>query len=354
LIYLLLLTRLTAKYHLSYMPAKSQSPAAFAPGQPKPGGPQLQNMSLKTNKPQAGLIRPPRVHHSWVEALINPFDNFEGVQLPDEFNGGSMPHPLITEYTVSSDAAGYVFETVTGVTASYRSNNVVTAGVLGSNVNYVAHPESNALDANYANFRVLIIGVEVTYIGNVQQASGRVALIHSSAATTYAGTAIADCFDDTNCSGRAVDGYRCVLRPNQSPRFEPNGSGSALINLGALHIVGAGLPSSQQVFSVRVTIIGEGLPKKSSVLRELVSSEPHDMHALSIGSNIGSSRLHGKPNTPHGQAELKSEGRALADSAWQMIAAAAPSFGVPPALAAMLPSLANKARDYIKKYRRST
>lgn len=270
----------------------------------------------KAKKVAAGKV--PQTTVMYLRCLIDPF-NEPACRMPDLYGGKTVAFKLVNEYTVTSDAAGYaVFGAHPSLVTADMTWNV-TAGSTGVH-SATQHSDYTAVNSAYVWSRMICFGMEVSYVGAAQTASGGLTSFIHPYATDLSSQVLSSVFDDGTFT-RAQDGAVVVGRPIQEPRFDATSSGSNNVpTFPILSFVGAGLPFSVPVFRVRVTRHMEGLPQKNSLMRGMASESVADVLALAAGANLGE-KGNASANTAPARQMARNVASAAANSA---IAAAAP------------------------------
>lgn len=293
--------------------------AGTPPPVPKPTPPPPAKVvaALAKTRRSAGSLVPPTTA-MYLKCLIDPF-NEPACRMPDLYGGKTVAFKLVNEYTVSSDGAGYA---VFGAHPSLVTADLswtVTAGSTGA-VATAQHTDYTATNAAYVWTRMVCFGVEVTYVGAAQTASGGITAFAHPYSTDLSSTLLSTVYDDGTFY-RAQDGAVLVGRPVQEPRFDPTTSGTANTpTFPILDFVASGLPFTVPVFRVRVTRHMEGLPQRNSLMRGMASDSVADVVALAAGANLGEKGIT-SANTAPARYAAKQVASAAASSA---IAAAAP------------------------------
>lgn len=254
----------------------------------------------------------------YLKCLIDPF-NEPACRMPDLYGGKTVAFKLQNEYTVTSDAAGYAVFGSHPSLINAELTWTVTAGSTGA-ATTAQHADYTSVNAAYVWSRMVCFGVEVSYVGAAQTASGGLTSFVHVYPTDLNSQVLATIYDDGMFT-KAQDGAVVVGRPVQEPRFESTAGTSANApTFPCLNFVGAGLPASAAVFRVRVTRHMEGLPQKNSLMRGMAQDSVADLLALTAGANLGE-KGNASANTIPARTAAKQLATSAASSA---IAAASP------------------------------
>lgn len=278
----------------------------------------------------SGGTQSPSAFHPYVEATVDPW-NAGPIRLPDDFKAGTTALKLVDEFTVTTTADGYAFFGVhPGLNVSYMMCTPV-AGVTTAALTNTQHQDYASYTASHAVARLVLMTVEIIYIGAEQTSAGRFCCIDSSLGTEMVSTGITTMFDDSVCVMPCASGMRCIQRPYQTPRMGATVAQTFQTDAFKLMYFGvAGAPNSTTIFDVRVTKWLEGTPMRNSIMRGLAAVEPGVPHALALAGNVGTDGTDSVANNPAAVKSQVSRARKAAELAWKLFAATSPILGVPP------------------------
>lgn len=305
------------KYKMVKLTKKAKK--ALAAGQPKAAvAPPAKVVAQAPKAKKASKSEVSPTTAMYLKCLIDPF-NEPACRMPDLYGGRTVAFKLMNEYTVTSDGAGYAVFAAHPALLTADMTWTVTAGVTGTAA-ATQHADYTAVNAAYVWSRLVCFGVEVSYVGAAQTASGGLTSFTFPYSTDLNTQTLSTIYDDGTFS-RAQDGAVLVGRPIQEPRFEAtSGASTNTPTFPVLAFVGAGLPFTTAVFRVRVTRHMEGLPQKNSLMRGMAADSVADMLALAAGANLGE-KGNVSANTPAARQAAKQVASQAASSA---ITAASP------------------------------
>jgi len=308
--------------------------------------------AAKSEPSKATLVNAPKQHHAYVEAMIDPWSTSD-LSAPDEYRGGTCSYLAVDEYLYTPNAQGDLAFMIGPAMIQGIYNTTITAGTTAAAYSG-AFPigDYTALSGFGSRAKCLMYTVEVSYIGALVNSAGRICCVNVGTTAEYLSTSLASMFDDATCVCNVGDGMRCIQRSNDRPSMDVMSN----VNFGANYLpymffAVTGAPTAANCIEVRVRRFLEYVPIRSTIMKNMTSVEPLVRSALDIAGNIGTDQADVVPNTAEGRKLQVTRAREMADKAWLLWAATAPSLGVPPALVAGLPALVSMMSKALKRLR---
>jgi len=210
------------------------------------------------------------------------------VRYPDTANQATAAKPLKMEYTLSSDAAGFIVSTVVPTLSGSRADYVVTAGITaGTETNY-PHSQNAAFVAEARVARMVAVHVKYTYIGREDETSGFISGLRINSALDTRTQAVDALHTGADHTCRANRGLEMYGMPTQDPRWENPAAGTFMITtFDNLVFIASGLPFSKPLFRVTVTKWLEYQPIENTLSEHDLALEPSDPAALAAAGSMG-------------------------------------------------------------------
>lgn len=173
------------------------------------------------------------------------------LRLPDSYSEPTAATVLKSEYTLTSDAAGELTWGENYTLNGAKLGAVITAGTVGT-VSTTQHPQYTAFVAEAKVARMVMMRIQVMYIGREDASSGYLSFDRKTD-PAYGGGTVSDGHTSALVQYDAQHGIVVVQTPTQDPRWEAPSAGSFMANTYSVPVFFAsGLPASSAVFRVRV------------------------------------------------------------------------------------------------------
>lgn len=271
--------------------------------------------AVEVSKPTISRPKTKPAVHMYCSCLADP-EGSPACRIPDDFVVPSVAQKLVHEYVITTDAGGNFFGAVSpALIRAVYSAPVDATGLIGV-VGYVAHPDYAGLASEFTYGRVVTSQVSISYIGNMQNAAGRIALVSDSNLGAYtAGINISTMFDD-DWSGSAVNGGFVRSRPRETPRIAPIFDPAfGTPQYDYVFYAGTGLPAGTNI-CVRVTRHLELVPQRKSMWRGTAQIEPYHPGAMAQAINMGPA---GTMGTISQKQQKSSVALQAAQAAWSYV-----------------------------------
>jgi len=219
---------------------------------------------------------------SYVNCVVDPW-HAPPAQLPDEFQGPTIPLKLKQTVAIPGTATGANALLISGVMQSFTRVSTVTApGVVTWGVGSPADDYTDFL-ANFDEYRTISMGIKIVYIGQADLASGQVVVfpfLSKSSGDTVGviPTSITDWRDNQSASVHSVSLDQkapvATLHNYDRPSFISI-AGSNYASFPQLAIGFLGIPTAVTAqFAVEITINVEAVPKQGSIHHGLAQASP--------------------------------------------------------------------------------
>lgn len=207
----------------------------------------------------------------------------EPLRLPDSYNRPTAATVLKSEYTLSSDAAGELTFGESYNLSGAKLSATVTAGTL-SGITTTAHPQFTAFTAEAKVARMVLMRIQVTYVGREDASSGYLSYDEKTE-TAYGATTMGDNHTSSLVQVDAQHGLTVVLSHTQEPRWEvPTTATFMKDTYQVASFFASALPASAVVYRVRVWRFMEYLPFDGAISEGNLHAEPHNPAALAVHS----------------------------------------------------------------------
>jgi len=202
----------------------------------------------------------------------------EPIRLPDAYAEPTAAVVLKDEYTITSDAAGQCFFAESYNLSGSRLASVITTGTLGG-ITTTAHPQYTSFTAEAKVARMVMMRIQVMYIGREDSASGYLSF-DKKTETAFGGTTMDSHHVSSVAQFDAQHGAVVTLGYTQEPRWEVPTSSTFMNNTYSVPaFFGTALPVSTPVYRVRVWRFLEYLPFDGAISEGNMASEPHQPSA---------------------------------------------------------------------------
>lgn len=242
---------------------------------------------VAVSQPQA--VRPKRSKapaHMYCACLADPAGS-PACRIPDQYVAPTVAQKLVQEFTIDAGTGGNFLRIVSPSLARATYTHAVDAtGLIGAQSNE-PHPDYAATTGSFSFGRLVTYQVDVTYIGNLQTAAGRIALVCDSHFGVYPnGSNISAMFDD-DFSGPAVAGGFMRIRAIEASRMTAlTDPGFGVPSFGIVYIGGTGVPAGTNI-CVRVTKHLEFIPQRATMWRGVAQIEPYHPDVMTSAANMG-------------------------------------------------------------------
>lgn len=254
------------------------------------------------------------------------------IRLPDSFSEPTAATVLRSEYTLSSDAAGELTWGENYNLTGSKLTATVTAGTIGT-VATAQHPQYAAFVAEAKTARMVMMRIQVMYIGREDASSGYISFDRKTE-PAYGGGTMGDGHLSSHVQHDAQHGLVVNQGPTQVPRWEVPSAATFMANTYSVPVFFAsGLPASATVYRVRVWRFMEYLPLDNVLSEGNLETEPHNPHALTVSEMLG------------GVAHSVSTFLGFDDFKKTLLAGANAAYHI---AAPMTPWVVGKARSYLK------
>jgi len=231
---------------------------------------------------------------SYIACVTDPW-HAAPAQLPDEFQGPTIPLKLKQTTTIAGTVSGANALLIRASMGSFTSPAAVTAAGVVTWGAGVPSDDSTDFTANFDEFRFISIGVKIVYIGQADLASGQVIVYPflSRINGTTAGVIPAnlnDWRDNQSASVHSVSIDQkspvCALHNYDRPPFRAT-TASADENFPQLAIGFTGIPvATSAQFAVEITYNLEAVPKQGSIHHGLAQASPDHPNVINLARKL--------------------------------------------------------------------
>jgi len=232
---------------------------------------------------------------SYLACVTDPW-HAPPAQLPDEFQGPTIPLKLKQTTTVAGTATGTNALLIVPSVSSFTYPSTVTAGGVVTWGATAPHDDYTDFLANFDEYRFISIGVKVVYIGQADLASGQV-VVYPFLSKTVGNSAgiipanINDWRDNQSASVHSVSIDQkspvCAMHSYDRPPFTSIGSSTCVTVFPQLAIGFIGIPTALvPQFAVELTINVEAVPKQGSIHHGLAQASPDHPHVIDLARKL--------------------------------------------------------------------
>lgn len=224
----------------------------------------------------------------YFDCVANPWTG-KPAQLPDEFNGATMPAKFRLSYTLTADAAGSAaisfFPSLQGPLVKATS---ITAGAVTWGTGQ-AFLDWTSISATFVDYRIISTGLCIVYTGAESSAAGTM-IIAPVTGATYADASVSntitDWFNSQGAVSLSVPGSKnplCMALANfDRPAFQALASDFRLTFPNAM--IGVTGATASTTFRVDLYMNVELIAKPNNVIHQLQTPSPVNTAAIQDAS----------------------------------------------------------------------
>lgn len=237
--------------------------------------------------------------NAFIKCVADPF-HAAPAHLPDEFQGLSTPMKLRTSTVITPLAGGlaaWAFQP--SLLASYQNATAVTAaGVVTWNAAYTPHDDYTALEASYSQYRIISVGVKVSYIGQADQAQGEIVVLPFQASQNVTGAVaplpanINDWRDNVSATTHSVPSMHkdiaIALHNYDRPPFATSTTGNFVANFPQVAIGFLGVPEAvdKAQFRIEYFVNIEAIPRQNSIHQHLATRSSTSTAGIAVSRRL--------------------------------------------------------------------
>lgn len=256
------------------------------------------------------------------------------VRYPDHQNQATAATVLKHEYTLSSDAAGYIVSGVSPTMTSSRLDFSVAAGITAAVETITPHSQATSFNAEARVARLVAVHVKYVYIGREDESSGFISGARYNSVLDVRSRAVDEIHTGADHTCRATEGLEMYGLATQDPRWETPTAGTFMgTTYDNMMFVANGLPFSKPLFRVTVTKWMEYQPIEGTLSEFSLNIEPHDPGALAAVGALSAGSLATHPAS--GKESFLKRAEGVANAAYHIAQPLLTNYVVP------------KARDYL-------